>query len=157
MALARAPADPELSAKSAELAALAAALEREGLPSADLEGPEKFFFAFDDAEAHPVGFGGLEIEGPHALLRSVIALERGKGSGRAIVEWLIDYARKHGVARLYLLTTTACAFFEHLGFMRIERNRVPPAIAATEEFRSLCPSSALCLALDMSKQQDRQP
>jgi len=47
---------------------------------------------------------------------------------------------------MYLLTTTAEAFFELLGFRRIERHAAPPEIQRSAEFSSLCPSSATVMA-----------
>ncbi len=138
-----------LRAKPADPAALAAALAAEGLPYSDLEGAAKEFFAFEDAQGRLVGYGGLEACGEDALLRSVVSLRRGRGFGRRIVEWLIARAKERGVRRLYLLTLDASGFFEHLGFEAERRNAVPSAVAGTEEFRSLCPQSAICLRLDL--------
>jgi len=50
---------------------------------------------------------------------------------------------------LYLLTTTAQAFSAKLGFAASERSEVPSAIAATAQFRSLCPSTAACMVKDV--------
>jgi amino-acid N-acetyltransferase len=47
---------------------------------------------------------------------------------------------------LHLSTTTAAPFFEHKGYVVADRNEAPPLIAATEQFRSLCPASATYLA-----------
>jgi amino-acid N-acetyltransferase len=44
---------------------------------------------------------------------------------------------------LYLLTTTADAFFRRLGYEQTARELAPPAIKATREFSSLCPSSSI--------------
>lgn len=147
------PADerarPVLRARPADPAKLAAALAAEALPHADLEGPGKSFFAFEDERGELVGYGGLEVRGADALLRSLLTLRRGHGFGRLIVERLIAEAKGRGVKRLYLLTLTAASFFAHLGFTPTARDAVPRAIAETEEFRSLCPKSAACFLLDL--------
>ena len=51
-----------------------------------------------------------------------------------------------GVQRWWLLTTTAEVFFKKRGFVVTPRGGVPTAIAATAEFRGLCPSVAVCLS-----------
>jgi amino-acid N-acetyltransferase len=46
---------------------------------------------------------------------------------------------------LYLLTTTAEHYFPAFGFERTTRDRVPYAVRATSEFRSVCPDSAIVM------------
>ena len=59
-------------------------------------------------------------------------------------------ARQRGITALYLLTTTAEAFFTRRGYDRIGREAAPPMLRQTAEFAALCPASAACLtkALD---------
>ncbi len=130
-----------------ELDGLAEALTANRLHTDDLDGPDKYFFAFDDSEGVRVGFGGVEIHGGDGLLRSVVALPeaRGRGHGTAIVAWLARHAASRGVRRLYLLTTGAAGFFERCGFTRVDRQAVPAAIARTEQVSALCPPSADCM------------
>jgi amino-acid N-acetyltransferase len=94
-----------------------------------------------------VGIGGIEVYGRHALLRSLVIEKefRGKGYGKNLCLKLVDQARELGVSELYLLTTTANTFFEKLGFSVINRNDAPEVIRKTDEFSSLCPSSAICM------------
>ena len=47
-----------------------------------------------------------------------------------------------GVEELFLLTSTARPLFESLGYVAVSRDAAPPAIRATTEFSSICPSSA---------------
>jgi len=132
---------------AADLPGLAAALAAAGLPSSDVAAPGRRFWRFLDRTGAVVGFGGLELAGAHALLRSVVVLEggRGRGVGRAIVAATVRRAAWLGADRLWLLTTTAPGFFERLGFERADRTAAPPAIAATTEFATLCPATAICL------------
>jgi amino-acid N-acetyltransferase len=44
---------------------------------------------------------------------------------------------------VYLLTTTAAGFFEHLGFRRADRASTPEAILGTRQASSICTSAAL--------------
>ena len=54
-------------------------------------------------------------------------------------------AARLGAVRLHLLTTTAAALFQVLGYRSAERAAAPPGIAATAQFTSLCPGSATYL------------
>src|SRR5690606_25859306 len=67
---------------------------------------------------------------------------RGAGLGAALVAAAEAEARRLGVRRLYLLTTTASAFFARLGYQRTARDDAPPPLCATEQFTSRCPSSS---------------
>ena len=95
-----------------------------------------------------VGAIGLEIYEDAGLLRSLVVDTtcRGQGLGMKLCEQSFTYAQQQGVRKLYLLTTTAADFFPKLGFDIIERNSVPDSIQATEEFASICPSTAVCMA-----------
>lgn len=114
------------------------------LPTADLS-PKNFehFFGCGTAQM-PKGVVGLEICGTTALLRSLAVAtdSRGMGCGKALVAEAERYAQAKGVRELYLLTTTAEAFFEHLGYRRSNREAAPEAIRRTQEFSGLCPSSS---------------
>lgn len=124
-----------------------ALLREAGLPVDDLVAPMavQLFGAFDGDEL--VGVVGLEGAGNDALLRSlaVVDARRGDGYGRALVASAEREATAQGVRCLYLLTTTAAAFFDRLGYRRIARDDVPPAIAATPQFAMLCPASSTCM------------
>jgi GNAT superfamily N-acetyltransferase len=118
-------------------------LESEGLPMADLRQPGVHLFAFRDGDA-AIGYAGLELYGTEALLRSVVVdpARRGAGLGRAIAEATLAEARRLGATRAFLLTNTARAYFERLGFVSIDRASAPAAILATRQAAGLCPSSA---------------
>lgn len=116
------------------------------LPYRDVhESPALFFLARVDGE--DVGVGGLETYGDAGLLRSVVvpAVHRGRGYGSRLRAALEAEARDHGVETLYLLTTTAAAFFARHGYETVERETVPARIRATTEFDDLCPDSAVCM------------
>lgn len=124
-------------------AGLVALLEAEGLPASDLTEAhlEHFFFAGrDDA---PTGAVGLELYGHDALLRSLAvgAAARTQGLGSALVLQAEEYAAAHQVRAIYVLTTTAQAYFEHRGYRHIDRAQAPASIQSTREFASLCPAS----------------
>ena len=91
-----------------------------------------------------VGCAGLEVLGEAGLLRSVAVDEahRGTGLGKELVAAIEEHARKQGVSELYLLTTTAEAFFAGLGYRKLAREAAPADIAGTAQFAELCPSSS---------------
>jgi amino-acid N-acetyltransferase len=103
---------------------------------------EHFFFTGSDGA--PSALVGLEIYGEAALLRSLVvsAAARTQGLGSALVRHAEEYAAAHQVRALYLLTSTAEAYFERRGYRRIDRSEAPPSIQSTREFASLCPSSS---------------
>jgi amino-acid N-acetyltransferase len=99
-----------------------------------------------------VGVVGMEYCCNYGLLRStaVSASWRSKGLGRQLVEQIIARAESRGTNALYLLTTTAERYFPSFGFTLTTRDRVPPEIQATEEFRGACPASAAVMSLELS-------
>jgi N-acetylglutamate synthase-like GNAT family acetyltransferase len=137
----------DLRAAAAEdMPAVRALLESGGLPTSDLlcSNP-RFIVACEGTRI--VGAGALQAFGSAALLRSVIVTEelRGSGLGRTIVRGLERMAGAARVRELVLLTLTAERFFEHQGYRVIDRGEVPQAVQGSEEFRQLCPASAICM------------
>jgi N-acetylglutamate synthase-like GNAT family acetyltransferase len=125
-------------------AGLRAALVEGELPTADLdvEG-RRFFRVVADGEA--IGYGGLEAFGPEALLRSVVVPGplRGHGHGRRVAEAVMAEAKRLGVRRAWLFTTSAVDFFSHLGFAVVERARAPETILTTRQATTSCATAAM--------------
>lgn len=98
-----------------------------------------------------VGVIGLEPLNGVGLLRSlaVASPHRGKGLAKALYTRIVAHAHRKGIKRLYLLTLTAAGFFSKLGFAKIDRENVPTALQGTEEFRSLCPDTAVCMVKEI--------
>lgn len=94
-----------------------------------------------------VGSAALERYPDGVLLRSVaVATERhGQGLGRRLVMAALDLARTLDAPAVYLLTTTAEAYFPTFQFERIARAEVPPGVQASVEFATACPSSAVAM------------
>jgi amino-acid N-acetyltransferase len=126
---------------------LKAALVKAGLPVDDVDSPNALFWRFETGADVPVGFGGLELHGSDALLRSVVTLPplRQIGMGAAIVNALEIEARAHKCRALYLLTTSQAEFFRRLGYAPCPREAVPEAIQASAQFTALCPDSATAM------------
>lgn len=128
------------------------ALQASGLPSADINCSGRTFYRFEQ-DGHLIGFGGVERYAEDGLLRSVVVVPalRGKGFGGQVLAQMEGLARAAGIKRLHLLTTTATDFFKAQGYRLTERALAPAQIAGTEQFATLCPSTADYLIRDLAK------
>jgi amino-acid N-acetyltransferase len=135
---------PETIAQHPALAGAIALLESAQLPTEDLSDAHCEHFFFAGPRDAPTALVGVELLGGVALLRSLVVTERARGAGvgSELVRHAEDYARQGGVHTIYLLTTTAEAFFERRGFARADRASAPAAIRATREFAGICPASS---------------
>jgi len=139
---------PELRpARAADLPAVIALLEAYGLPTGDLGEAMLTSFCVAEADGRIVGVAGLEAFGAVGLLRSLAVAEDRRGGGLAarLVDWCEVEARRQGVEKACLLTTTAAEYFRKRGYADVPRDTVPASIAGHAQFRSLCPASARCL------------
>src|SRR5437764_3011702 len=84
---------------------LRVALEKAGLPAEDLDEPATLFWRFESQADVPVGFGGLEVHGKDALLRSIVTLPpvRRVGLGAAMVSMIESKARARSCRAIYLI------------------------------------------------------
>lgn len=141
---------PIRHATAGDLDAVLALLSASQLPHAGVADhfPRGFVVACA-ADGTVDAVAGVEMHGDVALLRSVAVRGemRGSGVGRAVVAAALDLARGEGVRDVYLLTTTADAWFPRLGFARVERGALPAALDASEELRGACPASAVAMRL----------
>ena len=121
-----------------------ALLESAALPASDLTElhMEHFFFAGSDTA--PTGLVGVELCGSEVLLRSLVVTpaSRSDGLGGALLSHAESHARALGAGSIFLLTTTAQAFFRQRGYERTERESAPASIRNTREFAHICPASA---------------
>lgn len=133
-------------ADDASIGDVEALLAAADLPTACVAArPDRFVLGVVDGVV--VGAGGLEVHGSVGLLRSIVVAgdARGQGYGSAIAAALEERAVARGVETLYLLTTTAEAFFRRLGFEVVPRSDVPAAIRETRQFATDCPDTAICM------------
>ncbi len=123
-----------------------------GLPTQDVRhGEQDYILALRAGRV--VGCVGLEKHDGAVLLRSfaVVPEMRGHGLGSKLYDRIVAHALLRGATSAYVLTTTAERFCADRGFERVDRASVPAWLRETAEFRSLCPSSAVCMRrrLDM--------
>jgi amino-acid N-acetyltransferase len=125
--------------------ALRALLASASLPVDDVSA-DRQEFVLAHSGGRLVGCVGLEACGEVGLLRSfaVVPALRRQGLGAALFERIVARALLRGVKTAYVLTTSAERFCLAHGFERIARAEVPAPIAATEQFRALCPATAAC-------------
>lgn len=103
-----------------------------------------------------IGAVGLERCGDrYALLRSAVVAPQARGThvGHALIASAIAAAESAKLGALYLLTTTAEAWFPKFGFVRVDRGDAPDEIQATDEFTSACPASAAVMMRNIGEQR----
>lgn len=135
-----------------ELPALEALIRASQLPAEVVRDqfPEAYVVARRGGQL--VGVAALESHDRTGLLRSVAVApaERGRGTGIALVADRLAMAWARGLEAVYLLTTTAAPLFRRFGFAATDRARAPKALQASPEFAALCPSSAVCMRVDLT-------
>ncbi len=126
-------------------------LQSSDLPSSDIDGKtQKIIVA--ECKEKLVAVGGIEKLGSLALIRSIAVHPEYRNNGIAseIYHLLEKYARDSSVKELYLITESAKAYFQKLGFLEKDRQAVPHPIKQTSQFTRLCPSSATVMFKTLS-------
>ena len=129
-------------------------LERLHLPLAGVDDHlDTMLVARDGSQI--VGTAGLEMYADGALLRSVAVdpAQQGRRLGHQLTEAALQLAERHGVENVFLLTTTAEAFFPKFGFLPIARDDVPVSVRASIEFRAACPASAVVMRKRLARER----
>ena len=141
---------PVQPATGNDFPAIRALLQSYQLPYEDLDREDRYSFLVVREEGDIIGTIGMENYHPDGLLRSLAVREdfRGKGYGKALVKRLESLAKAQKIETLYLLTTTAAAFFQAMGYHMIERENAPHTIQQTSEFSTVCPGTATCMRKD---------
>lgn len=123
---------------------LAKALRDAGLPTNDLRTSPGRFFSYRTLGGALVGYAGFELHGSDVLLRSLLVTPgaRGRGVGRTIALLLMSRAFDMGARQAWLLTESASAYFQRIGFAVTPRAQAPDAIRQSRQATALCPASA---------------
>ncbi len=139
-------------AQPADYGSVVLLLKSVGLPTEDLNAKlSDFLLAFVNEKL--VGSAGVEVNGTVGLLRTVAVekdFQNHKIAGR-LVNDLSKQVRLKGVKDLYLITTTAEGYFEKQGYVRVQRENVPAEITQSQQFSSICPSSAVVMKKSIEK------
>jgi len=127
--------------------AIVALLKDCQLPYADLTPAHLSEFRVCRDGERLIALGGLEFCGEAGLLRSVAVLPECREHGLAnhLLETLERHAAATSHKELYLLTANAHEYFARRGFRPLAREEAPAEVAASAEFRSLCPACALLM------------
>lgn len=130
-------------AEPADWPQLEALLLAENLPTTDIDAATLRHFLVA-AAPQILGVIGLEPHGKEGLVRSLVTLPAARfgGIGSALYDAMELRARASGMAQLWLLTTSAGAFFESRGYHCRDREKAPAWLTETAQFRVLCPASA---------------
>ncbi|WP_374119872.1 GNAT family N-acetyltransferase [Pseudomonas mosselii] len=101
----------------------------------------------------------MEGSGRTRLIRSLVVVpaQRKPGIGTLLLRALEGIAEADGAQSLHLLTTTAPDFFEARGYEHRDRSQAPKAISSSEEFNSLCPTSAVYMVKELGDMNSVSP
>jgi amino-acid N-acetyltransferase len=116
-----------------------------GLPTDDLGVVDRAWTASQGGEL--VAAAGVQCQGEHRLLRSMVVVpaHRGAGWGGRLLASIESALRQDGAQAVWLLTTGVADYFQRHGYVARPRNEAPAAIASTQQFRGLCPGSAVLM------------
>ncbi|HAO46298.1 MAG TPA: arsenic resistance N-acetyltransferase ArsN2 [Ferruginibacter sp.] len=130
---------------NAERSRVMTLLEAQGLPVTDISENTELYSFWEGEKM--IGTAGLDIFPGCTLLRSISVLAdlKGKGYGKKLNERIEVIAREKGIDALYLITHTAKDFFARQGYEVIDRVTAPEPIQQTDQFVSLCPSTAVVM------------
>jgi arsenate reductase (thioredoxin) len=112
------------------------------------------FFVARDESSRLIATIGMERHGNTALLRSaaVAPQYQGCGIGSRLTSHLLERAKKDGVERVVLLTSTASEFFaQQFGFCETSRSAFDQDLAASAEWNLPRCSSAVCMSLTLKQ------
>ena len=131
------------------LSAAVELLKKNNLPTEDIN-PGTQLFVIEENDS-VIGTIAVEYNFDVALLRSlsVCGQKRNSGIGQMLVAFIENYVQKQGVQSIYLLTTTAEAFFLKKGYESVDRNEVPDFIKNTKEFSIICSASSTLMKKEL--------
>jgi len=135
------------AASAADLPRIMDLLKENELPVKGVKESLGNFLIAVDQGGEVAGLAGFEQYGDSCLLRTVAVDKRfrGQGYGRVLTGTVLEKARAKGVRKAYLLTDSASAYFEGLGFQPVGRENVDEPVKASIEFVELCSESAVVM------------
>lgn len=135
---------------SSDLQQIIELLKENNLPTSDISLNTQQFWKYQPDDKIKA-LAGIEPYGEYAIFRSFVShlSIRGKGVAFKLYQHSLKEAKKQGINRLFLLTTTAKDWFLKHKWTVIERSSVPNQIANSKEFKSICPASATCMSIEI--------
>ena len=134
-------------AKEADLKRIEELLQNSSLPTVGLSLASAQFLLAETKANEIIGVLGAQKSESATLLRSfaVIAPWRSRGVGMALVKTMLNRLQEQNRNVLYLLTETAAAYFERLGFQAISREEIPQPLLVQSGLDQACPCSSKCM------------
>jgi N-acetylglutamate synthase-like GNAT family acetyltransferase len=107
--------------------------------------PEVQLWVDLDPDGRIVGSTGFELDGQHALLRSVAVHPslRGTGRGTELAQFALDRAASLGATRGWLFSRRSGPFWQKLGFEPADITELAVALASTHQVRAFAASGQL--------------
>jgi N-acetylglutamate synthase-like GNAT family acetyltransferase len=98
-----------------------------------------------DSDGRIVGSTGFELDGQHALLRSVAvhSTMRGTGRGTELAQFALDQAASLGATQAWLFSRRSGPFWKKLGFAPADITELADAVASTHQVRAFAASGQL--------------
>ncbi len=111
-------------------------LSAAGLSTLEILDPGTFYWVASSG-GRLVGTCGLELDGKSGLVRSVAVSDedRRKGIGEALLVRCIDFAKSHGLERLYLFSKDTGEYFLRLGWRAVSVASAADALRAAPQVR----------------------
>ena len=121
-----------------EVRAILDLVESVHLPSEGIAAAIEYFWVARAGE-HIVGTVGLEVYDDMALLRSLAVAPacQHTGLGRTLTDTALSYLTTRQFRAVYLLTTTAEAFFARHDFCLVARDVVPANVQQSSQFQGV--------------------
>ncbi|QHT67157.1 GNAT family N-acetyltransferase [Rhodocytophaga rosea] len=141
-----------ISASNTDMDVIRKLLQDNGLPVSDVNLENTYFFAAY-LNGRIIGSIGLQVMGSVALLRSMVVEDRYRNLqvGKQLYEKVMELAVEKQIQEVFLITTTAQAYFGEKGFEVIAREQVPELIQQTTQFSKTCPGSGIVMHKLISK------
>lgn len=127
-------------------------LDSHDLPTADIAEANLDDFIVAETNNKIIGVCGIERNGFIGLVRS-LAVDRdysGHQTGQTLYKKIEQHAVQKGIIRLYILTTTADAYFSNFGYEILDKALSPVPIKNSKQFSRLCPESAILMHKSLS-------
>ncbi len=121
------------------------------LPTSDLEPGTISSSLAAEKDGELVGCIACGIKGENVLFRSLAARAdcQNHGIDSMLVKEMEALCRNRWIRGAFILTVGAVQLANKHGFQVVERNAVPPEIQQTDEFRMLCPCTAVCMTKEL--------
>lgn len=137
---------------NSDLADVIKLLNNNNLPTIDIANSSIHLFV-GKYNNEIVGVIGIEIYKTTGLLRSLAVEDSFKKLkiGTKLIRKIFNHSLSNNIADVYLLTETAPDYFKKFSFDEVDRSSVPDIIMQTQEFKEICPDTAIVMHKNLIK------